>query len=435
MSGAEVQAASAAVKPRAVQMVASRPDLVSARVTARAQGKRVEVEALRSETSTTWVNPDGTVTTQAHAGQVRFKDGNGAWRDVKLDLGDDTDGSLTPSASGHGLHLWGPGKAKSGPGKDGSSEAVKADAGNGGAVSLSWPGALPAPVVSGASASYADVAPGVGLRVQALRNGFESFFTLASRPSKPVSWALPLGLTGVTPQADKDGGVSFLDARQTVVSRFLPARAWDSAVDKSGNPKTASPVALSASKNAAGQWQLTVTPDRAWLDDAARVYPVTVDPAYVQVQVAPSFDTYVASNVGTDLSSAAVLQAGSPDGTVQTRSFLSFPLTSMLGKSVVSASLSLQETGSGSCTPTSVEVWDAGAASTTTTWAAQPTIGTSQGSLSAAAGFSASCPAARVNIPITNLVKTWAAGTATTGSLMVRATNETDPAAFKTFAS
>lgn len=54
-------------------------DLPSAVVPARATGGREEVTAERPESSTTWVNPDGTVTTTQHAVPVRFQDGEGAW--------------------------------------------------------------------------------------------------------------------------------------------------------------------------------------------------------------------------------------------------------------------------------------------------------------------------------------------------------------------
>src|SRR4051794_33328532 len=65
-------------KPAAApQKVVSRPDVVSAAVTARAQGSRVEVESLRTATSTTWSNPDGTMTTEANFAPVRFKDTHG----------------------------------------------------------------------------------------------------------------------------------------------------------------------------------------------------------------------------------------------------------------------------------------------------------------------------------------------------------------------
>src|SRR4051812_11573721 len=64
-------AARAAVVKKA-DPVAARPDVVSAQVSARAQGSAVEVESLRSATSSTWVNPDGTMTSQVHEGQIRF---------------------------------------------------------------------------------------------------------------------------------------------------------------------------------------------------------------------------------------------------------------------------------------------------------------------------------------------------------------------------
>jgi hypothetical protein len=53
--------------------VLERPDVVSARVLARSSGQRVEVLELRSETDTTWVNPDGTFTTDVAAGPIRVR--------------------------------------------------------------------------------------------------------------------------------------------------------------------------------------------------------------------------------------------------------------------------------------------------------------------------------------------------------------------------
>ena len=57
-------------------------DFPSAVVQARATGERVEVTAERTDSSTTWVNPDGTVTTTQHAAPVRFQDGEGAWQEI-----------------------------------------------------------------------------------------------------------------------------------------------------------------------------------------------------------------------------------------------------------------------------------------------------------------------------------------------------------------
>lgn len=62
-------------------------DIPSAKVAARLSGKRVEALSERTETSTTWVNKDGSLTTELSAGPVRFKDEpTGEWREVDLDL-------------------------------------------------------------------------------------------------------------------------------------------------------------------------------------------------------------------------------------------------------------------------------------------------------------------------------------------------------------
>jgi hypothetical protein len=76
LEASQAAPAPAADPPPAAQRekVVSRPDVVSAAVSARAQGSRVEVESLRDETSSTWANPDGTMTTEAHAAPIRFKD-------------------------------------------------------------------------------------------------------------------------------------------------------------------------------------------------------------------------------------------------------------------------------------------------------------------------------------------------------------------------
>lgn len=67
-----------------------RPDWVSASLTARMTGKRVEVLAERSESGRTWVLPSGEAK-QELSGVVRFqdparKDDQGGWRDIDTTL-------------------------------------------------------------------------------------------------------------------------------------------------------------------------------------------------------------------------------------------------------------------------------------------------------------------------------------------------------------
>ncbi|MGA5728925.1 hypothetical protein ACPCI1_09770 [Streptomyces seoulensis] len=86
-------------------------DVPSATLAARLSGKRVEALSERTETSQTWVNPNGSLTTEAAAGPVRFKRA-GKWVDVDLNLEAHSDGSVAPAAHPEGLILGGRGGSR-----------------------------------------------------------------------------------------------------------------------------------------------------------------------------------------------------------------------------------------------------------------------------------------------------------------------------------
>ena len=82
-------------------------DFPSAAIRARATGQRVEVTAERSESSSTWVNADGPVTTEHFAAPVRFKNDKGEWASFNTDLVEKADGSLAPASVLEGVVLAG----------------------------------------------------------------------------------------------------------------------------------------------------------------------------------------------------------------------------------------------------------------------------------------------------------------------------------------
>ena len=85
--------------------VVVRPDWVSASVTARASGVRVEVLSQRSETTQVFVNADGTVVEETAFAPVRFRDEAGpeGWREIDTTLVAAGDGSVAPAAMPIGL--------------------------------------------------------------------------------------------------------------------------------------------------------------------------------------------------------------------------------------------------------------------------------------------------------------------------------------------
>jgi hypothetical protein len=108
-SSSSQSAAVAAAAAGTAKRVSEAPDLVSARIAARAQRSRVEAVSERTELLTTFVNPDGTLTTEASVTPVRFRDrnadpGQGGWRKVDLSLRE-AGGRVVTTASDQGVSL------------------------------------------------------------------------------------------------------------------------------------------------------------------------------------------------------------------------------------------------------------------------------------------------------------------------------------------
>ncbi|MCX4683558.1 hypothetical protein OG401_04410 [Kitasatospora purpeofusca] len=71
------------------------PDAASAMLSARLQGHRVEVTGERTETTTLWANPDGTLTQDRSVGPIRKRVGD-TWASVDTTLVETADGRVAP---------------------------------------------------------------------------------------------------------------------------------------------------------------------------------------------------------------------------------------------------------------------------------------------------------------------------------------------------
>lgn len=411
-------------------VVASRPDVVSAAVSARAQGSRVEVEELRTETSTTWSNPDGTMTTDEHVAPVRFKDEQGTWTTIDLNWRKNRDGTVAPGGHPLGLELG----ARTA--KTGTAFAV---AGSDADRQVQWvaPWTLPEPELDGTKATYAEVEPGVDLVVHNRRSGFEYDFVVKRRPAAAPVWRIPLRVKGLTVKPQADGSIDFVDAQNEVHSSIPVPLMWDATVDeRSGEHLNRAQVGIVVETAKDGAATLVVKPDPLWFNDVKRAFPITVDPTYAVGTAYASLDTFVQSDYTTDQSTSPELKLGTYNGgAVKARSFLNFSVAPFKGKQILGANLFLFETWSYSCTASSFVVKSAQTATTAARWTAQPPIGSQYGSSSWAKGHDANCPAGRVSVPITGLVQAWSTASYATGGMVVMAANESDSNSWKRFHS
>ncbi|MEU6005516.1 DNRLRE domain-containing protein [Streptomyces sp. NPDC047453] len=420
-------------------------DIPSARVAARLSGKRVEALSERTETSTTWVNKDGSLTTELAAGPVRFTDeATGEWREVDLDLVQGADGAVKPKAHPSGLRLSG----KSGTPAKSLKAAQQAEAtdlvtlGEGDQqITLQWKGGLPQPKLDGTRAEYVNAVPGADVVVEATRTGFEQFVELKQRPEAgDYSYTLPLKAKGLKAKQLADGSVLFTDKKNKKRAVMPAPVMWDAAVDeRSGEHTRKARVGLKVVQKGASV-DLVITPDADFLADPDTKYPVTIDPS--TSSLSNVFDTYVQQGETVDWSADTELDFGNPgtknaDGTPRTaQTFISWNTTPVQDALVLDAKLSLYNFHSGNtdCKAYPWEVWSSPAASTSSRWTNRPTM-TAKKATSTETRGNPSCtstqPKGWINADITTLVQEWASAKATRGHMGIRATDESVVAQWK----
>ncbi|MEU8509905.1 sugar-binding protein, partial [Streptomyces brevispora] len=236
MDGARPVEAAASTTPKKTA-VTQAADIPSARVAARLSGKRVEALSERTETSTTWANNDGSLTTELAAGPVRFEDeATGAWRDVDLELVSAPDGTVEPAAHPRGLKLAGktgtPAKSLKAAQASKATDLVTLGEGQE-QITLQWKGGLPPPKLDGTRAEYVNAVPGADVVVAATRTGFEQFVEIKQKPTTDdYTYTLPLKAKGLKAKKQADGSVVFTDKKNKARAVMPAPVMWDATVDE-----------------------------------------------------------------------------------------------------------------------------------------------------------------------------------------------------------
>lgn len=314
-----------------------------------------------------------------------------------------------------------------------------------GTLSVRWPGGrLPAPVVRGDTATYTNVSPGVDVVVTAGVTGFDASIVLKKRSSTVPSFGLLTSTSGLSAAVNADGQLSFVGADGSPALVTGQAQTWDSSSRLGVGHRNRFAVSSSSFTKGSRSWN--ILPDAAFLLDPATTYPVTIDPpvnisnaGYAFVSSAYPNSQYV-DNSNPEYGYNGVVNAGlSPAGLNYgvTRGIYNFDTTAIKNQSVSSATLTLSEfySAASSCfDPTSVDLYDSGSLTSTTTWNTQPTLYSLLTQQSSALGADAvNCPAASMTFDVTGEAQGWATNSHTVNTLEVRADSESDPTFFKVF--
>lgn len=379
-------------------------------------GEQVEVVGERTPYTTTFANPDGvTFTLKDSVVPVRTRQADGSWVQPDATLEERSDGTVGPKAS--------VAKISFSNGGDGA-DLVKLSL-NGRSLTVGWPGTLPKPTLDVDSAVYADVLPGVDLRMTATTEGYREVLvvTSASAAANPElkELSFPVRADGLSLQDGGSGGLSAVDDDGNAVFRAPAAQQWDSAGDSTGTA-SASPAASthSASQSSltttaqdsvaagstggdgettpdptegpsdgdtstrlpvtAGQSTIKVTPDASMLADESSVFPQYIDPdvgmtASERTLLSSDGDTFYnfsggdegkgVGYCGTYVTGGYAYYCGSG---YKNRMYFEFSPAKLAGKHVLDATFAITEKWSMSCTPSWVDLVRTGNFSSSTNW-------------------------------------------------------------------
>jgi hypothetical protein len=427
----------------------------SASARAKATGRPVPVAALTTETLAVSANPDGTLTMTANRRPVRVRR-NGSWVPITTTLARNPDDTYSPVASALPMAFSGGGTAPLVTITDPvSPSGVPAT------VSLSWPTPLPKPIVSGNTALYPQVFPGVDLRMAAEGDSYREVLIVhdAAAAADPALSALHLMATGsgLTTRQAADGRLEVVDRRGSTVFTGATPVMWDSTVDDHGgaaptadNPGSGlrAPLGMKIVPRdaATGTDDIALTPPARALSGAGETFPLYIDPGLTwQQNLWVTVDSVGGTWVnGSDSGQVEVGYCGFTSGpspchaVADFRSYFQLNTTPLDGSTsngthatVNSASFNITQiwNGANGCTATKVDLYSAGPISGSTTYP-----GPEAGFLSqASSGAGNGCGAANVALDARSFMQTTANNWWSNATVELRADNTSDDLQWKQF--
>ncbi len=251
-----------------------------------------ELTELRTRSSRTFVDESGSRVTRLYQGAVNFRDGDGDWRPIDNDLVPSADGggSIENSANRYRLTLP----------RD-LTDAPMRVAAEGAWVDYQLRDARATATVDGAVATYREARTGLALKYTARADGVKEEIQVDS-PAAARDLAFDMRLSaGLVPVTRRDGGVDLRDEAGNV--RFAIERPF--MIDSSRGAEPSYAISYELERTAEG-FELSVRPDRQWLESPERVWPVTIDPTTVIEPLTPDCMISQGSPTASDCGGSAL---------------------------------------------------------------------------------------------------------------------------------
>ncbi|WP_311203382.1 LamG domain-containing protein, partial [Streptomyces gossypii] len=363
-------------------------------------GEAVEVTSRRGESSELFATPDGKLEGREYLRPIRARV-DGDWQRVDTDLAASEGGMVAPKVATIGLEFSGGGDAP----------LVRMER-TGRELEVRWPkGELPTPQLTGDTAVYPEVLPGVDLRLSAQVDGFSQLLVVksaqAAASTELSELRLGLDAAGMTVRETSSGGLEAVDAgARTPVFEASTPLMWDSSEGAGGAGDAAPSAKRSAALEgedggdgepaptesgklapvgvevpAAGD-ELVLTPDEDVLRGEDTAYPVFIDPQWHSPRASawtmasrywsssPQWKFNGESNAGLGYCGWAYCKPQDLK-----RLFYRIPTSRFAGKDILSAEFVVRNVHSASCTDREVQLWRTKGISSSTTWNSQSASG------------------------------------------------------------
>jgi len=373
----------------------SASDEISAHAIALAYKHPVTVDSLTTESGLVSALSDGTMQLVASSLPVRIKRGD-SWVSTDASLALTAAGSYAPIAASTPVEFS----------AGGNAVAARIQTKQGQWVTESWPlGALPAPQINGATATYPEVLPGIDLQLTATASGMSEVLVVKTPDAakNPRLASIGFDVSGAAVSVAANGAATATTAASGGVAELVSGSPqwWDSSQPGSdargpGGRAVPRPVGSIVKGQRLGlataavvespslTFPLYIDPDWSTPGPQARTF---VDSAY------PTQTYYNGSGTDGKMHVGYVDAANSDDGRNHTtRSFWQMDSSAIAGRHILAAHFDTTLVWSFSCTASSVEAWLPGTPfGSGTSWNNQPAFSVKSDTQTVAAGYTG-CP-------------------------------------------
>jgi RHS repeat-associated protein len=274
--------------------------------------KSIEKLNLRTRNSRTFSSGGRQLTTLVYPESVNYRDVSGTWQAIDNTLVKTSAKGYADQNKANRYIIYLP--------ADIASQPIRIATGSSW-LTFSLQGATGTLAISGSTATYRNVVPGVDVVIQAQADTVEESLVLHGA-SSPSQFTYEIQTSSGLNLKQSANGFNVVDAAGHTVFGMTAPVMFDSA--KNGGARS-SAISISATTNSKGT-AVTLKADAAWLGDSKRKWPVTIDPTFI---VGDLQDCYINAGLPTtSFCGQTSLNAGF-DGSNASRALLQFNLSAI----------------------------------------------------------------------------------------------------------